>query len=496
MKRRDELQKRQEALKESEARRQNEGRGWPSWRDSTDLHADDEEMDDTTARDIPLYSPVSRSLFAHLRCAKDDSSPKNGWQPIDDQFPVRWNTHTADTFTGFAEHFKYFQTTIYRDLQSSPVFRSDYSLLPYLLFSPYSPIRLQSESLFQEPLGQKPLDRFDYVPAFVDLMLATQNRPMGSLSCDYSGKLPVMEPERGHLYNLWAHGVLQERSTTKYSAVIKLQDLFTSDWPSWVQKNIPHATDLPLDAETELEAYERFLLRAFQSVGADGFESFFADFQGWVDDTLGYLDPIETKRQLKELTEFLEQKAENEEEDDWHVRAIKVLESCFTQAAGLRGESSRTPEERKRMVESFSETKVGRELEEFKHKAAASAEKVVSTSTTTERTENGNGTVETRVEVWKHYADGEEVESTCTTTEHTTGQDGSVESKVEVWKKYADGRTTTTTSSHAEEPPSNDGDDNVDNWEQSTQVEKANENKAEEDKEHKEDQKKKGWFWI
>jgi hypothetical protein len=497
MRRRDELQKRQNTLRDSEARRQSEGRGLPSWRDSTDIHADDEEMDDRTARDIPLYSPVSRSLFAHLRCAKDDSSPKNGWQPIDDQFPVKWNTNPANTFTRFAEHFRSFQTTVYHDLQSSPVFRSDYSLLPYMLFSPYSPIRLQAETLFQEPLGQEPLDCFFYVPAFVDLLLTTQNRPMGSIPSGYSQKLPVIDPERGYLYNLWAHGVLQERSTTKYPAVIKFQELLTSDWSSWVKKTIPHVTDPPLDPETELEAYERFLLRAFQSVGADGIESFFTEFQGWLDDTLGSLDPIEMKRQLKELTDFLEQKSENEEEDeedDRHARAIKVLGSFFTQAAGLRGESSRTSAERKRVVERFSDTKVGKELEEFKRKAAAGAENVVSTSTTTERTENGDGTVETRVEVWKHYADGEEVESTCTTTEHMTGQDGSVESKVEVWKKYADGRTTTTTSTHAEEPPSNDDDD--DDWEHSMQVERADEKKPDENKEDNKDQKKKGWFWT
>ena len=202
--------------------------------------------------------------------------------------------------------------------------------------------------------------------------------------------------------------------------------------------------------------YDRFLRRASSSAGlAEVFESLFTDAEGWINKSLASLDPAEMKRQLKEFTDFLEQKTGNEAEDEKRMKAAKLLESLSTHAAGLL-ENRRITDtlEGKRTVESFAETKIGKELEEMKRKAAADPHKAVFTSTV---------------------------------TEHTTNEDGSVETSVTVWKRFADGRETTTTTSHTEGPASNQAKDEA--WpgpEPLTHVEKVEEKKEE---------KKKGWFW-
>ena len=138
---------------------------------------------------------------------------------------------------------------------------------------------------------------------------------------------------------------------------------------------------------------------------------------------------------------------------DKRATGTKDLESLFTQAMELleRRRKNETSE-RKQNLESFSETKVGKELKEIKRKAAGDPDKAVFVSTT---------------------------------TENTTNEDGSVETSVTIWKRFADGRETTTTTSHTEGPASEWGNQN----DQSTPTEKSQEEK--EDKKSE----KKGWFW-
>ena len=477
MRRRDELQKRQNGLRDSETGK-NEVR-WPSW---AKAEPDDEEMDDRFERDIPLYSPVSRSLFSQLRCSKEDDGPKNDWKPWDEGSGIAFQPSIYSTLKGQVP-IKVFQTAVYHDLQSSPVFRSDYSLLPYMLFSPYSPYHLGYH--------RKEADHLNYDAAFIDLMLATQNRPMSSMPLQTACILPI-EPQRNLLYSMWAHGVLQQKSVTKYPSVISFQDILNGDLSSGPEKLSTSKETSPWDPETELELYERFLHRASSSIGvADVIESFFNDAQDWVQERLESLDPSEfrrqleevtglplsdIKRQLGEVTGLLGQETGNQVEDERRAKAMKVLRSLFDLPAEVR----EIPEERRRVPEKFSETKIAKELEEFK--SQADPEKVISSSTSTDRKVNEDGSVETSVTVYKEYADGEKVEASCTKTEHII-RDGSVSTNVEVWKQYADGRTTITSTSHNEELPYDRG--------QSTE----RENKPDEKKNEKIDEKRKGWFW-
>lgn len=459
MRRRDELQARQNVLRDSEdgkAEQQSQG-GWPHWLNSnSNATADGEEMNDKMARDIPLYSPVTKSLFAHLRAAKEDRwSGSVEWKPVPES-GLSFEPTLYDPVRGYRtqlDPLKALRTTIYRDLNTNPILRSQYSLLPYLLFSPYSPIKLEIEK--EKGHGKHP---FPYRDAFQDLILTTHGRSIGSLAYGYFHLFgPTEGPERSWIYYLWADGILQQSGTTSNPDIGAFQTALNCDWPEeevWPKKLPSRNEESDEDAQTEQEMYERFLRRASSSTGiAEILESLFTDAEGWMNKQLTSLDPAEMKRQLKEFTDLLERKTGDEAEDKKRGDAVKALESLFTQAVGLLEKQQNGTPEGKRKVENFAETKIGKELEGLKRKGAADSKAVF----------------------------------TSTTTEHTTNEDGSVETSVTVWKRYADGRETTTTTSHIEGPACCDDEDES---ELQSGIAKDPEQKNEDKK-----SEKKGWFW-
>lgn len=459
MRRRDELQIRQKELRDSDARRaetqkqSQAGGSWPHWLNEKSNTSDDEEMNDKMARDIPLYSPVAKSLFAHLRVAKEDRWGGSAeWRPLPER-GLNWSSFHYDPLNTWspAQLMTALRSDVYRDLNVNPILRSRYSLLPYLLFSPYSPIKLEKDELHQ----------FPYCDAFQDLVLITEGRPMGSLSSTPFGMVGPTGPERAWIYHLWANGVLQQSGTTSNPRVAAFQESL-QDLCSVVKSQFtslpPWSLESDEEAQTELEMYERFLRRASSSTGiAEILESMFTDAEGWVNKQLASPDPTEMRRQMKEFIDFLERNTGDEAEDEKRANAVKALESLFSQAVEMLEKRPNDTTEVKR--EKFTETKIGKELEDLKRKAADP--KAVFTSTT---------------------------------TEHTTNEDGSVETSVTVWKRYADGRETTTTTSHIEEPACCEDDDDDDEFHQQTGFPKAPEQKKEDTKEDKKGDKK-GWFW-
>ena len=498
VKRRDELRKRQDELKDSEARKQFGRHGRPTL-GQLETNTNHEELDEGIARDIPLYSPVSRLLFSHLRYAKDDSGPKDGWKPVDEQSPILLTPMIFDPFRGITEPMKAFQNATYRDLQINPVLRSDYSLLPYILFSPYSPLRLESSytpikfasdrsSQSWEATGGL-FDDFKYTEAFLDLMLTTQNRPLGSVPLESARDLlPHIDSGRGLVYSLWAHGVLQQSSMTTHPSIMTFRKSLIGN-TTWSEKIATNLKNTPLDPRTELELYESFLHRATTATSAvDVFDSL-NEAQDLIRGALQSLNPGEYERQLQSLTDLSAQKTGIEVEDERRRKVFKVMESLFENATGF----PETPKEQNRAAESSAQTKIAKELEETKQKAADDSGRSTSTSMKTKFRIYEDESMTTKVEVWKHFAHGNEVEATCTTTEHTTGPARAVETKIEVWRTNVDGRSTTTTTIHSNDPSL--CNDNGDYSEQPRQVERTNKVKPDEKKEEKTDAKNKGWFW-
>jgi len=89
----------------------------------------------------------------------------------------------------------------------------------------------------------------------------------------------------------------------------------------------------------------------------------------------------------------------------------------------------------------------------------------------------------------RNALDTDRIVSTSTTTERTTHEDGTVETCVTVWKQFGDGRETTTTT-HTEDPARDD------NGQTSMIREVAKEKSGQEIKGQDEKKsEKKGWFW-
>ncbi|KAI1007576.1 hypothetical protein K3495_g655 [Podosphaera aphanis] len=134
--------------------------------------------EDNIARDLPLYSPVSKALFAHLQHYSDTNT--DGTQTdrprtmtVDEVFIYHpYSVHRKnlsmiqDAVSSKTPNLmKIIQRILYNELDRSCVLRSGYSLLPYLSFSPYSPLKLSSDA------KNDPKDaHFPYCHAFRDLI--------------------------------------------------------------------------------------------------------------------------------------------------------------------------------------------------------------------------------------------------------------------------------------------------------------------------------------
>jgi hypothetical protein len=452
LRRRDELQARQQELKESEARRLGEqaasGREdipvkkSPDWAAFAQWHesASNTDQGDDGLRDVPLYSPVTKSLFAHLH------RPGDG-EDVED---VDWNKREGvSTFLGMANPWvlkpyerssnalKTAQHMIHNDLNASPILRSNYSLLPYVMFSPYSPLRLL-ESTANSPQYRKP-DTFPYVDAFEDLIRTIQPRQKptvlsqlfgNGLSVHYSdSELVLFDPAtrasiyQGWIYHLHQSHLLQERE------VLPLPRLGSVPFPVATDAPRELTTDsklVPKEAQTEQEMYEHFLRWASQS--KEKFEAVAADAKAT------FAKELESG-ELRDIFRLLDKMLEKE--------SVKELFDSLDPAHDIKKQKQ----------------------------------------------------VQRRAEINKSGEDPDKVVSETTTTQRVKQVDGSVRTYVSVWKMFADGRETTTTSSHIEEQE-RDEDGNLVPMVSMAEEAKARSAKALAEKEAEVKKgSKKGWFW-
>jgi len=115
--------------------------------------ANNEEMDPVKARDIPLYSPITKSLFAHLR--RQPEGDDVDWKQLDQVETTGWVkglVGISSLLSMKLDPMRTIQSMVYDELNRSSTLRSEYSSLPYLLFSPYSPIRLSTALQYQTHL--------------------------------------------------------------------------------------------------------------------------------------------------------------------------------------------------------------------------------------------------------------------------------------------------------------------------------------------------------
>lgn len=482
LRRRDELHARQQELRESEARKANQGthnekataeadipvKKYSGWNKVSDIASEspgtDGSMDGKRIKDIPLYSPVSRSLFAHLEAS---GKAEKNWDPL-------WNPPRMYSFeepkTGpSTDKMTAIQDLCFNELKVLPHYRSDYSLLPYLLFSSYSPLRLQQHRMTSPADPKSPLhviDPFPYCNAFEDLILVSQGRPMtGPWNPSVSATIP--RSIGGSFFGFHWIGALQ-RSQVLQQKEERTEQIVSK--PVSVLDKIPFfglGFDGAPDTDTKNETHRIFKREAVDKSKAE--------------------------------PESNEESASPKTEEEMYERFLRLMSPTSPNAASpdlamveelfrLFGQEfkdmkpgeilktiadellPRTPEEEQQLRSLADEflrdfmPSLRQELKGLKEREQLEGKAKSSTSAT----------------------GSDKVVSSTTTSEHTTNDDGSVETSVTVWKRFADGRETVTTTTHMEDP-ARDEDGNPAQWDADTTTQ--------EDKEDKKESVKKGWFW-
>jgi hypothetical protein len=398
LRRRDELLARQQALRDSEAQRVSGGfeeepveipvktsSGWQGIQDKEHDRQGAYQRLGHGSMDLPLYSSVEKNLFRSVP------------QPLNSK--TEWATPTS----GLRRYIPYYlepnqlsedimETTraiAYNNLNQSSRFRSHNSLLPYLLFSPYSPMRLQAEQLKTSYPS-----KFDhYHMAFADLIATTSSRP----------GVPRFRPRDAFLP--WSPFPLQfadlnmQRIDWLYESGL-LQDLEIPD------SHTKDAESVSGDAVTEQEMYDAFLrLASLPAAAASTFESLFKEIG----------PSAEERIESQDTSKFQEQRAVFEKE---RTAGLELLEELLT----TNGNPFR---EEKRRAQGLG--------------VAQDSNRVVSTRTMTEHFSHEDGTVETCVTVERTFGDGR-VTTTSTsqiedassaTTSRTTRDTDSLEGKEE-----------------------------------------------------------------
>jgi hypothetical protein len=406
LRRRDELQARQQELRESEARRLGNKttseevdipvKKSPDWGASSRCHEHDPttSQDNNGMRDLPLYSPVTRSLFAHLLQPaggnidwKQMELNSDLWALI--QLPrLRRDQQSSDCL-------KMTQYMVYNQLNSSPRLHSDYSLLPYLMFSPYSPLRLtQSKSISPRTRAQ---DTFPYYDAFEDLIRTTQPPQVQTPFSQLFGHAPPLhrfldgymniDPtlkasiNYGWIQHLHQSGLLQESELRPFPRFPSIPFPVSPDTPP--ESRTSDSKLVSKEARTEQDMYEHFLRWASGPAVTETVESFLAAKAAFAKQFQSGDFP-ELPRALDELME---------------TKFVKELMGELDADKQGQAQAQRKPD---------SENSV------------EDPDKVISEHTVTERVKQVDGSVQTYVSVWKMFADGRE---TTTTTSHTEEQE-------------------------------------------------------------------------
>ncbi|KAK0122862.1 hypothetical protein ONS96_009889 [Cadophora gregata f. sp. sojae] len=468
LRRRDELQARQKELKESEARklqRQTADEEHPFTRtmDRTDALGEgyqplgeQENKSEMPTKDLPLYSAVRKSLFTHLQIPDFDEADWNdlnktpAWGEngfLVQYYPLKVLPHQRSSFFD-RDCMTMTHCLVYNDLNSSSSLRSEYSLLPYLLFSPYSPLKLEND--FHRSY-------FRWSAAFEDL-IATSQPPKKLSAWQFIAATlpatPAVSPE-GNLHwisKLKALGYLQEKkcisdddhealdhqlSIMLYGSQKDKEWVDTDDETSSGKPSVTglardtRAADQDLEAtkspRTEQEMYDHFLKWA------------------------------SSPQAIKEVFQAGEAFLASLENDDPSGRR-REQDGGFPRPPSL-------------MREIFEVTKAFRELSEPQHSSSDAQQ--------SDRTTQDVRTAESP----------DRVVSSSTTTEQTVHEDGTVETCVTVWKKFNSGRETSTTTHHCEDPATTES--RPDEVETSPKVLEKGGNEIEKVNQNG----KSGWFW-
>ncbi|KAG4433151.1 hypothetical protein IFR05_011364 [Cadophora sp. M221] len=478
LRRRDELQARQKELKESEARKlhrqtSDEEQEKPAQiADRTHAFSGEyqplgkmEHRYGATSKDLPLYSPVAKSLFAHLQQHDFDEADWNDLKTppvwgdngfIRSFYPYKLrNDQLSPQIDQDDMHVTHYM--VYNELNSASRLRSEYSLLPYLIFSPYSALKLDS--------AQPGEDDFPYCEAFEDLIATNQPRSWGSpwahvVSSMMGSRVNSPEGNMQWIEKLYILGYLQEQETKVIEEAypkppedhlrltvlhqLKLLEaanehgrsaptpddssLVRPKMPGMSRENTEGRSEAARNPRTEQEMYDHFL--------------------NWASSPQAVKDVVQAGEAFLSSLENEGITGRRSEQDD-----------------GTNGPPSL-------MREIMQVTKAFRQLSQPQEISPKAAQEDIASREA------------------RPSESPDRVVTSSTTTEQTIHEDGTVETSVTVWKKFSNGRETSTTTHHCEDPAMT----SVKTAEQLRNETREMEN-AKKDSDEGRKNKKSGWFW-
>lgn len=294
---------------------------------------------------------------------------------------------------------KTIQYIIYNSENCSAQPSSKYSLVPYLLFSPYSPLKLLANRPALNQTGDETdHDGFPYCEAFQDLISTMHNVPNMSnmkVARRYEDSPPASKALFGNLWirDLCSRSLLEEKQSKSITQIV--------EWPG------PHSS--PNIVVISPNIYDVF--------GADTEQDMYDAFAS---EPAGMLDRMTTT--LDAAMEYLEKDLKRRLETPEGKRAMRAM--LDSKLAKDIFEMMKETENVTKTPQSISKSE-NNPNGMFPSKPSSDGSRVIQTSTISERNENESGSVETKVTVWKLFADGRESTTTTTHSEDATG-----------WKEY------------------------------------------------------------
>lgn len=365
----------QQALKEAEARRQDippheehpveekvdiPVKKSPGWNSSAALRQPGPYQPvGYGARDLPLYSPVTIGLF------RPESGGADWGKPYWDNVLSGRTSYFLERDESPKDVMAMMRAFAGNSLNVSSVLRSQHSLLPYLLFSPYSPMKLEADDWSN---GRLRICKH-YNDAFADLLATTSGHPGLTR---FQPTIVPWELEHSHL--------------AKASSNMQRIDWLLANGLLHGPDSRQDIASKSGDPNTEQEMYDTFLrLASLPTAATNTFESLFKEVETAVEKGLG----------TKEAASLRAQREAFEKE---HVAGIQELEELLKSL----GNPFREEKNQAKITEAAAQSNL------------QDGNRVVSTRTTTEHSTHEDGTVETSVIVEKIYADGR------VTTTHTS----------------------------------------------------------------------------
>lgn len=447
---------------------------------------------------VDLFSPVTKSLFAHLIRKPIDDADWNRLRQLHktplifpgsclnsvDFFDLRDDQKTGSALNMIQRivlnNFNRTALTVgHNQLYSSQ------SVLPYILFSPYSPLALSSMPPPSKGncVFEHEEEDFPYCEAFQDLLLASQGRPMTSwvlMPHEFRAKTTLNAANEFHNVEL-----RKARSGMFWIDSLHFYGLLTKEPPPSLPLMLGQSSPIRMKFAKSNGDEKESMYSTSKSQRGPHTEQDAYDF---LDRIVGNVSsPLPIRDSMQVMEAFIKD-------------AVSYLAVQDDKSAGIRPLSSERASTR------TVEADPNQDESDIMFRLGFTDGKSTSTQTEAfpDQVTQANATRSVESDDVEESPSGsavlpaaDRVVSTTTTTQQVTDEDGSVHTIIMIQKLYADGRKSITTTSKANFPPG-DRHSTEDEWLDLPEDERCSHCDAkydEADEPKRKEKKSKGWFW-